>query len=616
MLNTVFEDRRFHPGGCCERQYGSRYRSARVAKMLEIIQPTLAGPAMLLRSATQNQSSVSCSRVGTSPAEPARYTGRQAITTARAGTTHVKSLPDTLTHQHKRQRLITDTVSRPVLKPAETRAIQCKKLFQLTVDQFSTHDLNADHSRLIVQNLKTKQTQVWQAGQSGSFDQSFVFDFNVAGQYEGQQDPNILFVPSNCKVTTNPIHVYERKASGKWVKTQEFTMDDLVRDPGHVMSCFDWFYATRIAHSNDSSSVVCLTKGKYGAILGREADGLWMNRGSCMQYGKAVFSADSNQIALTRDGKLSLMSKSADGFWSETGGVDLGYGDLQLAFSPDSRHFIAWFEHTGEDYDTQFYDTYGRYDFFLMLFSLDDQGQWAEKQRITKYLSERKAQYPLKAEFSPDGKHLAVCSKFEFEVWTLNEDNCWTPALQATPYQKYRIRCKNYPVINFAADSSVLMVVNNESAEVWALQDSGRWECQHKFCHQCTFWPRISPDAKTIVCETAPGKRGLWQQKDGLWTWQGIEGSINQPRFNRDGSILAFIDPDKESLVLMAPNRNGDWMEKRRLQFQGTVQQFQFHPSGQTLQVTCKPVVDYRREILCRGTGEKEELSFWGLGEI
>ena len=147
-----------------------------------------------------------------------------------------------------------------------------------------------------------------------------------------------------------------------------------------------------------------------------------------MKYDTAVFSADGNHLALARDGdkgdgELALMSKSADGCWLEAGGIGLGFGEWQLAFSPDSRHLIAWFECIGEHFEIKYYADYGRTNFFVMLFSLDDQGLWVEKQRITKHTSELKAKYPLKAEFSPDGKHLAICAKFHYEVWTLKGQN-------------------------------------------------------------------------------------------------------------------------------------------------------------------------------------------------
>lgn len=577
---------------------------------------------MLLRSGTQTRSSAaSCPPGGTSSCQPLGYTAGHMVT-AKAGTARLSSLPNTATYQPKRRRLTTDMVSLPE-QTTETSAIQCKKLFQLTIDWLSKYSLNRDHSRLVVQDRKTNQTEVWEADQNGSFVKSFTFDCNVLGQYRGQQDPSFLFVLHNGYVdVANPIHVYERKAPGNWVKAQELTIDDLVRDPVHRFRNFDWEYDARIAHSDDSSCVVCLTKGRYGSILGRGVDGLWMNRGSCMKYDTAVFSADGNHLALARDGdegdgELALMSKSADGCWLEAGSIGLGFGEWQLAFSPDSRHFIAWFECTGEHFEIKYYADYGRNNFFVMLFSLDDNGLWAEKQRITKYTSELKAKYPLKAEFSPDGKHLAICTKFHFEVWTLNEDNRWTLALQPTPYQKHHVRCRDFSVINYSADSSVLVVVNDESGEVWALQDSGRWECQHKFGHQRTFWPMISPDAKTIICETEPCKRGLWQQKNDLWTWQDVKARIYHPRFNCDGSILAFVDKDDESLVLMAPDRNGDWQEKNRMPFQREVERFQFHPSGRALQVVCKGNADDEKPMwpFC-GLGKTVELSFWELGLV
>ena len=558
---------------------------------------------MQLHSATQNLSSaVSCPQSSTSACQ---FCG-QKVTAVGAETTRLMPLPDTATDQHKRQCLARDMASLPD-QPTEIGVIQCKELFQLTIDGWSSPSLNRDHSRLIVQDREARQTHIWQADRNGSFAHGLVFDFKVTSTYDGQDDPDILFVPCPDLVEViDVLAIYERNATGEWVKAQVLTVDDLVDDPpqdkrSHFLF---WDHEEHITYSNDSSSVVCLAAGSYGTILGRGADGLWMNRGRCMQYSSAVFSADNNHIALSDDDKLSLMSKNADGFWSETGGINLGFGELQLAFSPDSRHFVSWFERTGEDEDDDArfdYDDYGRNDFFLMLFSLDEQGQWTEKQRITKYLSEREAKCPLKARFSPDGKHLAVCSRYDFDIWTLNKDNCWTPVLEAMPYhQEHSIKSGKYSVINFVADSSMLMVVNDDSATVWALQDSGQWNWQHNFRYQRTFRPRISPDAKAIVCETEHDKKGLWRQKDGLWVWQDINGSIKQPRFNRDGSILAFIDQDEEALVLMAPARSGIWEEKNRLQFKGTVQRFEFNPSGRAVQVTCEE-------------NYKQVLSFWGF---
>ena len=575
---------------------------------------------MQFRSAARYQSgAVSYPRSGTSAGQPAHFTGRQAVATSKDGTFRPRTLPYTTTEQCKRRRITKDTVLLPVTKPvvstpaqqAETSAIECKELFRLTVDELSNHCLNREHSRLIVKNFKTMQAQVWQPDRNGSFDHSFSFAFNISGADDlaDQQDPEILFVsclnPKENEIT-DLLHVYEKKSSGEWVKTQALTVDDLADDPPPSRrSCFSyWSDSARFSYSSDSRFVVCLSAGRHGTILGRGADGLWTNRGRCKQYHCAGFSADNNHIALTCNGNLSLMSKGANGWWSETGSVNLGFGELQQAFSPDSRHFVSWFEHTGEDDENRFSADYGRCDFFLMLFSLDDQGRWTEKQRITKYLSKPRASCALKAQFSPNGKHLAVCSRNDFDLWTLNKDNCWTPALEGVPYQqKHSIKRGKYSVINFTADSSVLMVVNDNSAAVWALQDSGQWQSQHSFCYQNTFCPQISPDAKTIVCVTESGERGLWQrQEDGLWSWQGINGDIKKPRFNCDGSLLAFIDQDKQMLVLMAPGRNGDWKEKMCLQFKGKVKRFEFDPSGRSVQVTCQE-------------GDNEVVSFWRLGK-
>ena len=555
---------------------------------------------MQLRLGVQNRTDVVSSPQGRPSASPsARCLGRQAVVTARDRSSHLKSLP--ATDQHKQRCTTRSTLS---LSGQLTRArtVQCQKLCQLTVGEMSQYHLNREHNRLIVQDLKTDKTHIWLSDRNGSFEHSFSYDLSVLLDCTGQHDPNILFVPlRGAAASTGLMCVYERDAAGEWARTQTLTADDLA-DPtvGRVLDPH-WHYPARTVQSNDSSSVVCLTAGKYGTILGRGPDGLWTNRGRCMQYHSAAFSADSNHIALGRTGKLSLMSKSADGWWSKTGGADLCSGELQLQFSPDSRHFVAWFERTGQPEEERYYATYGVFEFFVMLFSLDDQGQWREKQRITRHLPNRQAQYPLKVEFSPDGKHLAVCAKHDFDLLTLNADSSWTPALENIPYhQEHKISGK-YSVINFAADSTVLMVVTNKSAAVWALQDDGQWQRQHTFCHQRSFfYPQISPDAKTIVCATEPDKRGLWRQRDGCWAWQDIAGSIKQPRFNCDGSLLAFIDESENALVLMAPARNGYWRKKKSVTFKGTLRQFTFDPSGRTVQVVCKE-------------GDNLMVSFWGL---
>ena len=555
---------------------------------------------MLTRSAARNRSDVISSPQDRSPANRStRCMGRRAVATARDRSSHLKSLP--ARDQHKQRCTTRSTLSLPEqLTPART--VQCQKLCQLTVGEMSKHSLNREHNRLIVQNLKTDKTHIWQLDRNGSFEHSFSFDLDVLVDCTGQHDPNILFVPlRGAAASTGIMCVYERDAAGEWAETQTLTADDLA-DPtvDRVLDPY-WHYPPGIVQSNDSSSVVCLTAGKYGTILGRGTDGLWMNRGRCMKYHSAAFSADSQHIALGRKGKLSLMSKSADGWWSKTGGADLWSGELQLQFSPDSRHFVAWYERTGQPEEERYYATYGELEFFVMLFSLDDQGQWSEKQRITRHLPDRRAKYPLKVEFSPDGKHLAVCSKGEFDVLTLNADNGWTPILEKIPYYQEHKISGNYSVINFAADSTVLMVVTNKSGAVWALQDDGQWQCRHIFCYQrSTFSPQISPDAKTIICATESDKKGLWQQRDGFWVWQDIDGSIKQPRFNCDGSLLAYIDENEDMLVLMAPDRSGNWEKKKSVAFKGTLRQFTFDPSGRTVQVVCKE-------------GDNRMVSFWGL---
>ena len=456
--------------------------------------------------------------------------------------------------------------------------------FRSTLDRDSRYCLNKDHSCLIIERFTNSELHVWLANEDSNFIKRGVITTDLSMLCSAVQHTDILFIPCHAAKHGYFLSVYEWDEIRGFHKTQEISNDDLFVRP--CAQAFLTDYVSKIEIANDGKTVALLTDNRGGVILGRGPDGKWENKGRCMQYDKLIFSNDGNHVAMTMEDSLALMSKGSDGVWTKTGEIDRKSGLWKVAFSPDNQHFIAWFNIAGV-----YCNCSERRDFFVELFALNQDKQWVEKMRITKYSPVSTGYYMLKAKFSPDGKHLVVCGQDKFDIWDLGDDGNWTSAIAEIPYSHGdTMEGLNKPVIKFATNSHKFMVLTKLNGVVWGLQDNGIWGCKHIFPINWELRPQFSADGKAIVCQvpTDDDQRGLWlEDEHGQWGWQAIDFNCQNPLFHPVSKLLAFNGPIRNSLMFMGPSsdEDGGWEEKGRLEFASDVRFFDFSPDGRFLRV-------------------------------
>lgn len=530
---------------------------------------------------------------------PGNFQGRTTTVSDQDGSSSSPAGAATTANQHKRRVLAADSLS-------EAAPILFKEQFRLILDGYSCYSLNKDNSRLITQDENDTEIEIWLANSRGAFikEGTIATDIGVVSISMFQDSVDTLFVPCPSTKHGYILAVYEKDGTKGLKKTQELTSCDLL---AHDSAGFNSGFYIRdpissIVLSDDGTSVACLTDRQKGGIFSRGPDGKWVNKGNCMRYDKLIFSEDSNHIAITMYDKLSLMSKGADGEWTKTGSIGEGTGVWKMAFSPDNQHFITWFNKDARDSKECGFER----EFFVTLFGLNHDNQWAEKTRITKIAPCSTKFYTLKASFSPDGKHLVVCGQDNFDIWALDNDDNWTPVLKDTPYINGDATVENIaePVIEFATNSRRFMMLTNANGVVWGLNDNGLWGCQHSFAVNRREYTSFISDGKAIFCRTPieNGERGLWlEDMTGKWIWQAIDKNFCFGQLNPVSSLLALNGPTRNTLTFMGPGCDGSWEEKGCLQLASDVDFYGFSEDGRYLDVVSYDADDQR------------EVSFWKI---
>ena len=541
---------------------------------------------MLLRSAVQKKTSVIAhtqDNNDTKNRQSSNFLGRKTTVSVKAGSSTHLSKAETAVTQHKRHISSTNSLS-------EAAAVLLKDRFRVVVDRYSSYCLNKDFSRLIAQSSNDGELDVWIANSSGTFIREETIAVERPVTSPRQHCADILFVPCLAEQRGHILAVYEKDPVKGLQKTQEITNYELLNyQPADYHS--DLYlpnYVSDIVFSDDGTSVACLTDRRGGVLLGRGPDNKWVNKGNCMRYEELIFSKDSNHVAMTMHDQLCLMSKGPNGVWRQTGRLDEDIGMWKMAFSPDSHHFIAWFNE-----DAQYYEDEddARDDFFVALFGLNHDHQWEEKNKITKYMPSSAVFNSLMAKFSPNGKHLVVCGLEKFDIWDLDDSGNWTSIIENIPYLNGdSIERIKKPVINFATDSNRLMILAGLNGIVWGLQDNGLWGLQHAFSIDWALRPKISADGKAIICRDPldDDKRGLWlEDTPGNWIWQTLDFDFQYPLFHPVCNLLALNDPTSNTLVFMGPSTDGGncWVEKGCLQLPGRVRFYDFSSDGCSLKV-------------------------------
>lgn len=540
---------------------------------------------MLLRSAVQKKTSVIAHTQNDNDTEnrqTSNFLGRKTTALVKAGpSSHLSKAESTVNH-HKRHISSTDSVG-------EASAVLLKDRFRVVVDRYSSYSLNKDFSRLIAQNINDRELDIWIANSSGTFirEETIAAEDRITSVRQHQAD--ILFVPCLAKQQGHILAVYEKDPVKGLQKTQEITNYELLNYcPADCCSdtCLP-NYVSNIVFSDDGTSVACLTDHRWGVLLGRGPDNKWVNKGSCIRYQELIFSKDSNHVAMTMHDRLRLMSKGPNGVWRQTGSIEEEIDEWEMAFSPDNRHFIAWFNRGVQDDE----DGSSREEFFVALFGLNHDNEWTEITRITKQAPSSLDFYTLTAKFSPNGKHLVVCAEEKFDIWDLDDSGNWRPFIENIPYLNGdSIEVIEKPVINFAADSSRFMILARLNGGVWGLQDNGLWGFQHAFAIDWELRPKISAGGKAIICMDSDddGERGLWlEDSSGNWLWHTLDFDFQNPLFHPVWNLLALNDPTNNTLVFMGPSSDGEcWVEKACLPLPGRVKFYDFSSDGCSLEVT------------------------------
>ncbi|MBO9481986.1 hypothetical protein [Salinisphaera sp. G21_0] len=423
-----------------------------------------------------------------------------------------------------------------------------------------------------------------------------------------QHADHILFVPQSVTGTWSELYrypywsgeehllsVYECR-NGEWVEQQQLTTGDVF--PKHNDK-----HMSKIYLSPDARSVVCFNSWYTGAILGHGADGQWVNRGNIdtPHNRNLLFSADSKHLVLYDEAYFTIMSQADDESWSQTGNItvedraeDLKLTSnaeemilcefpLKVLFSPDNRHFVIYFD---DDHDDE--DAIERDYFFAIIVALDPEGQWREKKRIIKTCKHRFDWYYLKPNFSPDGQLLIFNSEYSLDIWELNTDDQWLPAVQEK--DEY-----GGGTIHFSADPcEFIRQMGRLSVTIWRKAASGIWGKAETFPAESV--TKISPNGETIVFNDPAGHTDIYQRKPvgelcaepaGEWVRQRIEFSVTNVGFNQEGYLLAVVPKtDSDSLILFGLTANGSWLERSRLQTEKSIWEFCFSPCSRTIQVS------------------------------
>ena len=498
----------------------------------------------------------------------------------------------------------------------------------LNVKRF-THHLR-DHIPIIIERKADNCSDILAPDRDGHWVSKAEIKHDNFDCFGHQHADHILFVPQSVPVSYGSAGFFHYDYSGEehllsvyecrndsWVEQQQLTTGD-------VFPQCESKFMTSMHLSPDARSLVCINMGRAGAILGRGADGQWVNRGS-IETGRnhsLLFSADSKHLVLYDGSFITVMGKADDESWSQTGNIivkdpddDLKLTpsgdkvseyefDLQVLFSPDNRHFATWFEDAGEDcYDADIRRDY----FFVVIFAPGPEGQWREKQRIIKTCDCPSRYYDIKPDFSPDGRCLIITTEDGLDIWELNTDDQWLPSVQEPP------PCGG-GMIHFSVDPYEFIRNRWGCVTIWHKAESGMWGRTQTFPAESL--TKISPSGETIVCNDPAGHTDIYQRKSVgelcgesavEWVRQRIEFSIKKADFNQEGYLLAVVpETNTHSLILFGLMADGSWQEKTRLQTENRIVKFCFSPCSRSLQVT--GLLPDNGEVLV-----PEVVSFWQI---
>lgn len=508
-------------------------------------------------------------------------------------------------------------------------------------DFISDYYLNENHSRLLINDHHSFQFSIWTAGNNGCWNREFTIEgrcffdcFDSIDRYHG----NTVFIPVDPPPSDRPafktygtkdalLSIIQQDGKGLWTEIKRMTVAELFPDPYGVKSLD--FGSLSFQVSPDGKSLIYSESSLMSRILGQKLNGQWKINGVCIGR-RSSFSPDSNHIAIDCQRYIEFYGKEKDGRWFANGRLKISMytrtltetgikiedfcGFNTIEFSPDSQHFAACFNDAGEDSDDMAINVE---DFFVVVFSLGDNGQWSEAIRITKHQPHPVDMISLEATFSPDSRYLVVHGEDNFDIWHLTDNNGWVAEIKDHDYFQKSPSVLPKSMVTFNVDSSVFVLFQEGSAMVWQLNGAGMWHCQHMFTYLCDrrgnrryensavpTAQKLSPDGHSIICTDDRGRLDIQLQKEyGEWVRQTPVPDLRlcKPVFNHGGYLLAGLDVnDKSCLVVLGITPKGIWQEKGRLQVEGCIDNFRFSPCGHSLQVSSMD-------------GDRKILSFWQI---
>ncbi|MGO0307176.1 hypothetical protein ACTL6P_11290 [Endozoicomonas acroporae] len=496
--------------------------------------------------------------------------------------------------RHARQQIIDAT------------ALTLKPVGSLNMDSYSWHYHDLELSMIAATRVEGF-IDILTPDRHGHWSRSAEIKYNEICYFHQQRANHILFIPQKVSrsLVGEPPHykyigyigkdhllsVYECH-DDSWVEQQQLTISEVFPQIRTILKNDIYLYQMNDLYlSPDASALVCTYDWREVAILGREAKGQWVNKGSITTpIRNLLFSDDSRHVALWDGSYITLMGKSDDGAWSETGkiivtdtDIDMNFitgagsesedeFELEVLFSPDNQHFVTWFDNAGVDVH--------RDNFFVVIAALDPHGKWREKQRIVKTCEPPATYYPLEPAFGPDGRLLIITTDDGVEIWELNSEGQWLPAAQEQP-------CCGKGSVHFSVQPDEFISINWHRISVWRKAASGTWGKSQTF--SAGSLTRVSPDGGTIVCNESSGHTDIHQrQPSGEWISQRIEFSIRDGCFNNESCLLAVVPPletETDHLILLGVNADGIWQEKDRLQSENRIHAFCFSPCSRSIQI-------------------------------
>ncbi|USE37754.1 F-box protein [Endozoicomonas sp. SCSIO W0465] len=516
-------------------------------------------------------------------------------------------------------------------------------------EHISDCSLNSNHSRLIIKDDGNFQLSIWTAGNNGSWNREFTIEllrFPDCFEKMGKSHVDTIAIPvdppfadadadadepvySKHGAKDDLLAFIQRDESGSWNETQRMTVEALFSNTCGRQDTNFRNFSYKV--SPDGKSLIYSNRDRF-FILGQELDGQWAIKGDFPSWNRdKQFSPDSNHIAIGESSTIRFLGKQKDGSWIATGILKYAFyaatltearmdeeivGFNTTAFSPDSRHFVACFDDAQEDYaDMPIYVE----DFFVVVFSLGDDGQWSEAITMTKHQLHSTQEMLLNATFSPDSRYLVIYGEHGLDVCHLTDDNRWETELQyyQLPPTGFESCLEPESMVRFNTCSSTFVLFLEGDAMVWQLNDSGVWECQHRFTYPTSsikyrfYGPpnaytiqQLSPDGNTIVFTDSRWRLNMWVQKQhGEWTRQTPAPGLQfcDLVFNQGGYLLAGLPVDDRScLIVLGITPDGIWQEKGRLQAEGNIIHFDFSPCSHSI------AVSYR-------VRNQNILSFWQI---